>query len=187
MLRFSSNREKHLWLAAAVVLIAVYSTLGLASSLVDFLKDQGLAVAAFLTGFGLVIAAIVTQAFRVRPGGVEIGIGIGIAAVYLLVFSRMTIPEERSHLIEYSVVALFIYEALKERIKNGLEVPIPELLTVGLTALFGTLDECIQAFLPSRVFDLIDILFNFLAGVMAVSAGWILGKAREKFSKTTNG
>jgi len=31
-------------------------------------------------------------------------------------------------------------------------------------------DECTQKFLPSRVFDLVDILFNVVAGVMAVAA-----------------
>ena len=31
--------------------------------------------------------------------------------------------------------------------------------------------QCIQAFLPSRVFDPRDILYNVVAAVMAVAAG----------------
>ena len=43
-------------------------------------------------------------------------------------------------------------------------------MAVLVTTLFGVLDEVIHAFLPSRVFDPIDLLFNFMAGVMAVAA-----------------
>jgi len=46
-----------------------------------------------------------------------------------------------------------------------------------LTSLVGTIDEVIQFFLPSRVFDPIDIGFNMLAAAMAVTAsvglGWV--------------
>ena len=39
----------------------------------------------------------------------------------------------------------------------------PVALTVAVTALLGTLDEGIQAMLPSRVFDVRDIFFNAFA------------------------
>jgi VanZ family protein len=94
------------------------------------------------------------------------------------VLFRVTIPE-RSHLVEYGVVAVFIYEALTERASQGRRVPLPALLAVVATSLVGALDECIQAFLPSRVFDPIDILFNVLAGVMAVVASAALSWARR--------
>lgn len=35
-----------------------------------------------------------------------------------------------------------------------------------MTALFGLLDEGIQAMLPNRVFDVRDVFFNALAGFM---------------------
>ena len=64
-------------------------------------------------------------ALRTRPGGAEIGVALGVAAVYLMVFLRMGIPEERTHLIEYRVVAVFICEALAERASQGRRVPYP--------------------------------------------------------------
>ena len=73
-----------------------------------------------------------------------------------------------------------VLEALKERLSQGRRVPIPALLAMMLTAFVGTIDEFIQAFLPSRVFDSRDILFNILAGVMAIVASWSLNWARRR-------
>ena len=121
------------------------------------------------------------QGLKTRPGGFEISVALGITAVYLLAFIRMTAtPAERTHLMEYSVVAVFIYEALRERASQGRRVPVPALLAILATSLLGVLDECIQAFLPSRVFDPVDMLFNFLAGLMAVLASLALAWARRK-------
>ena len=176
---FTSDRERRLWLWALAVLVAIYSTLGLARRLAGALGDRGLLDAAFLLGMLLVVATIVTLGLKTRPGGAEIGIALGVAAAYLLVFLRMGIPEERSHLIEYGVVAVFIHEALTERASQGRRVPFPALLAILVTALLGVLDECIQAFLPSRVFDLRDAGFNALAGLMAIAASLALAWARR--------
>ncbi len=166
------------------VIVAIYSTIGLTPSLAGLLRDYGLLEAAFILGMLLVGATIVTQGLKTRPGGAEIGVALGIAAAYLLVFVRMTIPEERTHLIEYGVLAVFVYEALSERAGQGRRVPVPALLAVLAAALAGVLDECIQAFLPNRVFDPRDILFNVLAGVMAVAASVALGWARRRRSRS---
>ena len=116
---------------------------------------------------------------KARPGGAEIAVALGVATTYLLVFFRMAIPE-RSHLIEYSVVAVFIYEALIERASHGRRVPLPALLAILATSLVGVIDECIQWFLPNRVFDPTDMLFNFLAALMAVGASVALSWARRR-------
>ena len=91
----------------------------------------------------------------------------------------MTVPTERSHLIEYGVVGILIFEALTERASQGRRVPLPPLLAVLATATLGVLDEGIQAILPNRVFDPVDILFNLLAGTMAVGASVALAWARR--------
>jgi hypothetical protein len=110
---FSSVRERRLWVWTLSVVAAIYSTLGLATTLAGALRDRGLLAAAFVLGMFLVGAAIVALALKARPGGAEIGVVLGVAAAYLLVFLRMAIPVERSHLIEYGAVAAFIYETLR--------------------------------------------------------------------------
>jgi hypothetical protein len=176
---FTSDRERGLWLWTLAVVVAIYSTLGLATTLVGKLLERGVFDGTFIVAFFLTGAAILTQGLKARPGGAEIGVALGVAAVYLMVFARMGIPE-RTHLFEYGVVAVFIFEALTERASQDRRVPQPALVAVLATALVGVLDECIQAFLPSRVFDLVDILFNVLAGTMAVGASVVLAWARRR-------
>ena len=81
-------------------------------------------------------------------------------------------------------MAVFIYEALTERASQGRRVPIPALFAIGATSLVGVIDEFIQLFLPSRHFDWNDILFNFLASLMAVVAMVVLGWGRRLAGRT---
>lgn len=175
---FTSAREKRLWACTLAVVVAIYSTLGLARTLADELGNDFLSVWLFLIGCILVLATVITQGLRVRPGGAEIGVALGIIAAYLLIIVRMTVPTERSHLVEYGVVAVFIHEALLERASHGRRVPVPGLLAIAIASLIGVIDEGIQWLLPSRVMDPVDILFNVLAAVMAIIASVALRWAR---------
>jgi VanZ family protein len=96
----------------------------------------------------------------------------------MMVFARLGIPEERTHLVEYGVVALLIYEALKERASQGRYAPA--LLATLSSSFLGVLDECIQAFLPNRLFDPRDIFFNVLAGVVVIFASMALSWVRKR-------
>lgn len=184
MTLFTSKRERRLWILTLVVVATIYSTLGLARTLAGELRDRNMLDNAFVIGFFLLIAAVVIQGLRKKPGGLEIGVWIGIGAVYLMAVVRMGLPEERTHLFEYSLVALLIYQALMERRSNGGRVRFPAAAAVVATALLGWIDEGIQALMPSRVYDIVDVGFNALAGLMAVlgilALGWARRLKREK-------
>ena len=175
---FSSKRERQLWIATAVVVITIYSTLGLASSLVSVLPHEIFGVAFFLLGCTLVIATVITQGLRVRPGGTEVAVALGIVAAYVLILVRLSSPVERSHLVEYGVVAVLVLEALTERKKNGRDLKAVPALALGITFVIGVVDEILQLFIPVRVFDPIDILFNTIAALMAIAASSALTWAR---------
>lgn len=175
---FSSNRERRLWLYTLLVVGGIYATLGLASRLAGMLRDQGLLESTFLLGMALIGLAVLTQGLTRRPTAAELGVFIGIGAVYLLAFVRIATPEERTHLIEYGVVGVLIYEALTERRRNGGRGPAPALLSVAITAALGAIDEGIQFLLPERVFDVRDLGFNALAGVLGVGGMTLLRQVR---------
>ena len=179
---FKSRREQRLWTAAVLVVAAIYATLGLAATLAGLIGNQTLSAVIFLGGMVLIGLVVFFQGWGTKPGGLEIGVIIGIIAVYLFALFRMTIPE-RSHLIEYSVVAVLIFEALTERIASGGKVPLPALQAVLWTAGVGAFDELIQLFLPRRVFDPVDILFNTLAALLAIAGLLTLRWAKQLSEK----
>ncbi len=181
---FASKREKRLWLLVLAVVVGIYSTLGLAGMLADLLYNQSLSAAAFLFAMFLIGLTILAHGLNARPSHAEITVALGVAVAYFMLFFRMTMPE-RSHLIEYGALALLIHEALMERASQGRRVLAPSMLAILATSLVGALDEGIQWFLPNRVFDPIDILFNVLAGGMAVTASAALGWARQRWRRSS--
>lgn len=167
---FTSRRERRLWTWAAIVVVATYSTLGLANSLADTLSASGLVDVLWIGGLLVMVGVVGTLVVRTRSGGLGVVILIGVATAYFMVLVRMASPVERSHLFEYSLVGVLIYLALYERRRNNATTRSPALLAVVSTALLGLLDEAIQELLPDRVYDIRDVGFNALAGFMAVSA-----------------
>ena len=183
MISFTSTRERRLWAWTVAVVIAIYATLGLARTLSDELRSRELLDNTFFFAFLVLVAAVVIRALRLGRGSGEIFVVLATAIVYLMMFLRMASPEERSHLLEHGVVALLIHEALTERARNGSPVPRPALLAIVMTSVIGTIDECIQLAIPSRVFDPVDLVFNSLAAVMAVGATLALSLVRERVDK----
>jgi len=176
---FISDRERRLWFWAIGVVGAIYATLGPAQVLVEALRERNLlrvSVVAVLLGVGVPIAV---RWIKSRPGQREIGVALGIAAVYLMAWIRILSWEERTHLFEYGLVAILIHQALTERLRHDRRVLVPAVLAVAVTALLGWLDEGIQAILPNRIYDLRDVGFNALAGLMAIAASLALAQARR--------
>ncbi|MCP4419928.1 MAG: VanZ family protein, partial [Chloroflexi bacterium] len=161
---FTSNKERRLWLWMLTVLVAIYTTLGLTRTVVDTLRERNLLQVSFAVVVFLIVAAFIWQWVKERPGWSETGVALGVALAYWMTFLRISNPAERTHLIEYGVVAALLHQALLERVRNGRYVPYPAALTVAATALFGLIDEIIQAVLPSRFFDWNDVFFNAFAG-----------------------
>ena len=179
---YKSARERKLWIMAMIVMIAIFASIGLASRLAETLRDHGLISIGFWIGIALVALTVIIQGLRIKPGKVEVFAWVGIAAIYLLVFLRMHVPEERSHLIEYSVLAVIIFEALLERRKQGSNIKYPAFLAWILASSIGVLDELVQLLVPFRVFDPVDIFFNTLAAFMAISSSALLSWIKRKIT-----
>ena len=175
---FTSARERRLWVWALALVAAIYSTLGLAGTLAVQLREHRLATVAFFLLMALTVAAIVGSGLKRRPGARDVWVALGVAAVLGMTALRMGVtPEERTHLMEYSVVAVLIYQALCERAENGRRVPAPAVLALVATVAVGWLDEGVQAALPNRVYDNLDVFRNTVAAVVgivtSVAIGWV--------------
>jgi hypothetical protein len=180
MLRFTSKRERHLWGWVLAILIAIYSTVGLAGTLAQVLREQNLLGVAFALAFLCVIVAVIGIALHHGAKAEEVWVVLGVAAVYGMIVVRMGLdPIERTHLFEYGLLAVLIYEALVERKSNSGAVPVPGVLAVLLTALLGWIDEGIQAVIPNRTYDVRDAGVNALAGFVATTASATLAWLRQ--------
>lgn len=170
MALFTSKRERRLWLWTIAACAAIFATLALSGTMALQLASQNVAAGFFLLASLLVLVTALVQGLKGKPSGAQLMVFLGILAAYIMIGVRMNSQVERSHLIEYGVVAIFIFEALKERKSNGRNVPAPALLAIVATSLIGLIDECAQLFIPHRVFDPVDIAFNTLAAVMIVGS-----------------
>lgn len=181
---FNSKREKRLWLWALVVLLAIFSTLFAGRPLADLFANQDAQAVIFLLGMLLVGSAMLIHALKTKPDKFEVAVWVGITAVYIMFILRLGLPE-RSHLIEYSVLAILIHKALKERI-NSEGIMKPALLALIITFLIGVLDECLQLFIPDRHFDPTDIVFNGIAVSMAIGSSAIISWIRKIRNKSAS-
>jgi len=177
---FKSKRERRLWFWVLIVMLAIYSTLGLAGSLAGMLREQDLLGFLFFFCFLMIVAAIIASGLQRRAGKREIWVTFGIVAVYGMMFFRIGSMEERTHLFEYGVVAILIHQALIQRRIHDGRVPAPAVLAVAFASLLGWIDEGIQAVLPNRVYDIVDVGANFISAFMAVAASELVRWSRKR-------
>lgn len=180
---FSSARERNLWLLSLIVLATIYSTLGIVRPFSSFLRDKGLLEISFIVSFSLVGIIILVINFIRGSNGIVLGGLLGIFMVYLMILVRIEIPEERTHIIEYGVFAVLVHQALLERKRHQQGIH-STLLAFLIATMAGILDEVAQAFIPGRIFDIRDILFNTLAGCMAIGSSLLLTFIRRKTLRT---
>ena len=177
---FTSAAERRLWLSAAAVTAAIYATLGQVPAIARALTDRDLLDTTVFATFLVVVAALVVVGLTLRPGWREVAVAVAALSVYLLAFLRFANPVERTHLVEFGVVAVLIYLALLERRSNGEGVRFPAVIAFVAASVLGLVDEGIQAVLPNRVADPIDIAFNTGAAFMAITAVVLLRWARSR-------
>lgn len=185
---FTSRRERRLWLWALAVVVAIYSTLGLAGTLAEELREHNLLPAAVLVLMLATVAAIVGSGLKRRPRSREVWVALGVTAVYAMAVVRMGgSMEERTHLFEYGIVAVLIYQALSERAHNGRRVPVPAVLALVATVALGWIDEGLQALIPNRVYDNFDVVRNTVAALIGIGGSVTVGWVNERLDGRREG
>lgn len=178
---FTTSREKLLWFWTLLVIVMIFSTLFVGQPLEKQLRDQNTQAVFFVLGMVLIGVAILFHGIKVKLGMIELAILIGVIAIFVLFFFRLGAPE-RSHLIEYSVLAIFTHSAIMERLGMTNRKLKPAILAFMFTCLIGLIDESIQVILPHRVFDLQDILFNGMVALIAIGTSLVLVWIRKRIT-----
>jgi len=156
----------------------IFSTLFLGQPLARLFSSQDVRAVIFVIVMILVGTTILIHAIRTKPSNIELTLWIGLVAVYTMFILRLGMPE-RSHLMEYSVLAIFVHKAILERKNQGKHIPMPALMALVITFAIGVMDECIQILLPDRYFDSEDIVFNGMAAAMAIGSSVIIYWVRK--------
>ncbi|NNE31816.1 MAG: VanZ family protein [Winogradskyella sp.] len=166
---FTSKKERHFWFWAFMVFIAIFSTLFLGGQLFDLLVRQGVLEQTTFFLFLLLVLVFLLSGWQHKAQKLNNLFYLGVICVYGMAILRMNITiAERSHIFEYGLLAILIYHALHERKKNGIPLKYLTLKAIIITGTIGTLDEVIQIVIPYRIFDIIDIAFNFFASAFGV-------------------
>lgn len=177
----SKSRERIFWTLAGLTVLGIIITLFLDRPVQILLVSPEVQFWLFLTGFLAAILAVILYGLRWRPRKIEIFIWMALLAILAFFLFRLG-ASERSHMLEYSLLAIFVLQALQERWAQKSKfytIRIAFLITLAV----GVADELIQCFLPYRVFDVEDILFNGLAALLSLSVAWFLSWMAMKFNK----
>lgn len=168
-INFTSKRERTLWVWALVVMIAIYATLFFGGRLIDFMVERRIVEQTTFYLFLFLVSIFIFSGWKRSDKRVEYWIYAGVIAVYGMALLRMNLTvSERSHMFEYGLLSILIYEALIERTRNGVIVKLPIFMAIIIAGTVGLLDEFIQKFISYRVFDIVDIGFNYMASAFGV-------------------
>ena len=172
---FYSTREKKLWIWAFVVFLAIYSTLGLGGLFIEnpFLID--LLIPLYMGSFFTLVVILIIGLVRYQLKRHFIWLLLGIFLVAVMVVVRMNMSAiERTHLFEYALLSSLVFYALMER-RQFVKAKIhPAILTIIICFAIGWIDEGVQYFIPGRVYDFQDVIFNLSAILITVTFAWVL-------------
>lgn len=162
-----AESELRSWIWVGLAVLVIFATIPLARELRDAV-DATVGREVFLY-LGLVLAAAVALvAFsslrrRALPPDAYYALGLVLLALVAMIYRLRDIPEEALHVAEYALLGLLVYRALTHRIRDYSIYPVACLLV----AMIGVVDEYIQWVVPSRYYDLRDILVNAAAGALS--------------------
>lgn len=85
-----------------------------------------------------------------------------VCVVYALMFHALPQQIERVHLSQYALLSVLVFWAMGD----GYEGYVLSIWAAIVTVELGLADECLQGLLPSRIYDLNDVVLNAKAALM---------------------
>ena len=159
--------ERLSWLYVALWTLIIYLTVPFARPVAEWIvRNLGIVfffyIAATAGIVGLIFVVITLYRRRLPISCYLWLTGITITFV-AYAYQLREVPADVIHLVEYVILSVLVYRALLHRIQDYSIY----LVAMIIVAIIGTVEECIQWIVPSRVFDLRDIQTNIIAGALA--------------------
>ena len=152
------------WAVTGVYVALLYLTLPYTKGVVLSLKAMHI-FPAIVTATYLAIAAVVLWLmlflYRIRDAAAYI-LMTCLAVILAYFVLGLEVPEERVHFVQYGLLSVSMCYSLRPTLAGKALYGA----TFFWTALGGIVDESLQYFIPSRVFDLRDIGFNVTAAAI---------------------
>lgn len=155
------------WTIISAYILLVYATLSVVSVMWDQIDGLLGGRGPFVIMFLVLVAALMVLVHMVfvkkEKGAKEYLLFLLFLWVYLALGKIAKLPAEKVHLIEYCLLGIMIYNALKIDIN-----PYDWKLYIcgGVFCIvIAFIDEVIQGILPNRVFDLRDIFVNVMSSL----------------------
>lgn len=157
------------WTLVLCYLVLMYVSTAIIS-IWGILDNQRAAQAVFLAVYilaGIALIAIGLRRFGIKNDYAWLYLGI-IVALLLLACQNLSEARDRLHFLEYGLLWVLVYRAVKESANRFTAYGIALIAT----CCFGIIDELFQSMYPHGFFDLSDVMNNTFAGYLA--AGVIL-------------
>ena len=157
------------WLIFIVFyVLLIYISLPFARTILNHLyASLGKDVLSLSVNILLLIFILYTSYKLFKKGIKAIILTVTVLLIAFLFASDMERPEERIHFIQYGLLGFLMFKMFKSFSFIILGVSVLMLFLV------GGVDEIIQYFLPNRVGDIRDVIFNFLGGLLGLWVGYI--------------
>ncbi len=149
-------------------LIAIYAFLPFSADILLSLIKQDLISIIVTTIYIFAAAAalwIMLVVYRIRDVAAYILMSM-LALVVVYFMSGLQIQQERIHFVQYAALTMGILWCFEDhRVKKSTWI-----IAIVMSSFAGFIDECIQAIVPNRYFDMRDVGLNALASI--VGAGF---------------
>lgn len=170
-----TRRRLSAWALAAGWTALIYSTLSLVRPACEFLKARTpfavIINAALLAVLAAVVFAARRQLFTRRGVWLAVAILLYLGGLWVL-----KVPEEKIHFLEYGLLAVLVYRAVRMD-AGAVRAYIAAFL---ITCLLGWADEGIQHLLPSRYFQWNDVALNCLSAAIGLMTVGVFGETKGR-------
>ena len=170
-------------------LLCIYATLGIARPIAEYLRSTGILLPTIICLFGGCLPLALFWRYRKISRTQFLLRILLIITLLCCAFLISALPEERLHFLTYGLAGWLIYWSLEAtpvfsstpKKSELLHQVLIWLIPCLLVWIAGGVDELIQWWLPNRVFDIRDIVFNGTAGMVGVA---LFGTGRQELKET---